>query len=80
MGVSFKWNNVVEMTKASLVDVLKAFSILKIVKVFIKIVVIRRIFVYLQQNLNNSSHQPTTLKTSRLGSESSNARRTRSGD
>ena len=27
-----------------------------------------------------SSHQPTTLKTLRLGSESSNARRTRSGD
>ena len=25
-------------------------------------------------------HQPTTLKTSRLGSESSNARRTGSGD
>ena len=27
-----------------------------------------------------SGHQPTTLKTSRLGSESSNARRTGSGD
>jgi hypothetical protein len=27
-----------------------------------------------------NSHQPTTLKTSRLGSESSNARRIESGD
>jgi len=35
---------VVEMMKASLVDALKAFSILKIVKVFIEIVVIRIIF------------------------------------
>lgn len=51
------------MTKASLVDVLKAFSILKIVKVFIKIVVIRRIFVYLQQNLNNSNDSTISNKT-----------------
>ena len=30
--------------------------------------------------ISTQGHQPTTLKTSRLGSESSNARRTWSGD
>jgi hypothetical protein len=49
--------------KASLVDALKAFSILKIVKVFIEIVVIRKYFVYLQQNLNNSNDSTISNKT-----------------
>ena len=35
---------------------------------------------WLKYMAERPGHQPTTLKTSRLGSESSNARRTWSGD
>ncbi len=53
----------VEMIKASLVDALKAFSILKIVKVFIEIVVMLRRFCIFAAKLNNSNDSRITSQT-----------------